>query len=215
VANNDMLHSATNYECYKGLYSSFNSMNMFEISYSLNRQFGSENWTLYRGMNLVNFVDNHDVTRIYSILENKKHIPLIYSLLMTMPGIPCMYYGSEWGAEGKKENGDEGLRLSYDAPVENELTEYISKVAEVRKKSDALSYGSFRNVVVTNKQYIFERKTDSERILVAINCDDEDFVAHFDAGCGEAVDLLTGERHDFGGGSELKANTAYIWKCER
>ena len=88
-------------------------------------------------------------------------------------------------------------------------------MAGVRAKSNALSYGSFRNVVVTNKQYIFERKTDEERILVAINCDDADFVAHFDAGCGEAIDLLTGECHDFGGGSELKANTAYIWKCER
>ena len=215
VANNEMLHSATNYECYKGLYSSFNSMNMFEISYSLNRQFGSENWTLYRGMNLVNFVDNHDVTRIYSMLANKKHMPLIYALLMTMPGIPCVYYGSEWGAEGKKENGDEGLRLSYNAPVSNEITEYISKIAEIRSESKGLSYGSFRNVVVTNKQYIFERKTDEERILVAINCDDSDFIAHFDAGCGMAKDLISGEKHDFGGGSTLKANSAYIWKCER
>ena len=78
-----------------------------------------------------------------------------------------------------------------------------------------MSYGSFRNVVITNKQYIFERKTDEERILVAINCDDADFVAHFDVGCGEATDLISGEKHDFGGGSNLRANTAYIWKCEK
>ena len=49
LVNDQMLDSCTNYECYKGLYSSFNSMNMFEISYSLNRQFGKENWTLYKG----------------------------------------------------------------------------------------------------------------------------------------------------------------------
>ena len=47
LMNDSMLHSATNYECYKGLYSSFNSMNLFEINHSLLRQFGPENWTLY------------------------------------------------------------------------------------------------------------------------------------------------------------------------
>ena len=55
--NDEMLHSATNYECYKGLYSSFNSMNMFEINHSLLRQFGPENWTLYKGKHLLCFVD--------------------------------------------------------------------------------------------------------------------------------------------------------------
>jgi len=54
-----LLDSVTNYECYKGLYSSFNSANMFEIAYSLNRQFGDENWTLYKGRHLFNFIDNH------------------------------------------------------------------------------------------------------------------------------------------------------------
>lgn len=67
LMNDQMLHSATNYECYKGLYSSFNSMNMFEIVHSLLRQFGPENWTLYKGKHLLSFVDNHDVTRVASI----------------------------------------------------------------------------------------------------------------------------------------------------
>ena len=101
IMNPEMTHSATNYECYKGLYSSFNSMNMFEIAHSLLRQFGPENWTLYRGAHLLNFVDNHDVTRIASILSDKNHLPLIYALMVAMPGIPCIYYGSEWGATGE------------------------------------------------------------------------------------------------------------------
>lgn len=96
-----MLHSCTNYECYKGLYSSMNSCNLFEITHSLLRQFGPENWTLYKGKHLLSFVDNHDVTRVASILQNPAHLPLIYALLFGMPGIPCIYYGSEWGAEGK------------------------------------------------------------------------------------------------------------------
>ena len=84
-------------------------MNMFEINHSLLRQFGPENWTLYKGKHLLSFVDNHDVTRVASILNNIRHLPLIYALAFGMPGIPCVYYGSEWGATGRKEDGDLAL----------------------------------------------------------------------------------------------------------
>lgn len=215
LMNDQMLHSATNYECYKGLFSSFNSMNMFEIVHSLLRQFGPENWTLYRGKHLLSFVDNHDVTRVASILSDKNHLPLIYAMSFGMPGIPCVYYGSEWGVEGRKEEGDPSLRPHFDAPVENELTDWISKLAEAKKNSEALNYGEFRSVVLTNRQCIFERKSEHERVLVAINADSNGYDAHFDAGCGMAVDLITGENHDFGGGSHLPAYSAFFWKCER
>ena len=49
-------------------------MNMFEIVHSLLRQFGPENWTLYKGKHLLSFVDNHDVTRVASILQPMKSI---------------------------------------------------------------------------------------------------------------------------------------------
>ena len=215
LMNDSMLHSATNYECYKGLFSSFNSMNMFEIIHSLLRQFGPENWTLYRGKHLLCFVDNHDVSRITSNLTNEQHLPLIYALCFGMPGIPCVYYGSEWGAKANKSEGDPALRACFDAPVENDLTAWISKLAAAKKASNALNYGDFRSVVLTNRQCIFERKTDSERVLVAINADNVPYTAHFDAGCGTAVDLITGNTHDFGGGSELPPYSAFFWKCER
>lgn len=214
LVNDGMLHSATNYECYKGLYSSFNSMNMFEINHSLLRQFGPENWTLYRGKHMLSFVDNHDVTRVASILTNEKHLPLIYALCFGMPGIPCVYYGSEWGTKANKSEGDPALRACFDAPVFNELSEWISKLAEAKKNSKALNYGDFRSVVLTNKQCIFERKADGERVLVAINAEDQPYIAHFDAGCGTAIDLITGEKHDFGGGSELPPYSAFFWKTE-
>lgn len=215
LVNDAMLHSATNYECYKGLHSSFNSMNMFEINHSLLRQFGPENWTLYKGKHLLSFVDNHDVSRIATILGNASHLPLIYALAFGMPGIPCVYYGSEWGTEGDKKNGDPSLRPSFDAPKWNELTDWIARLTAAKKNSNALNYGEFRSVVLTNKQCIFERKTDSERVLVAINADSEPYTAHFDAGCGMAEDLISGESHDFGGGSELPPYSAYFWKCEK
>lgn len=213
--NPQMLHSVTNYECYKGLYSSFNSMNLFEIVHSLLRQFGPENWTLYKGQHLLCFVDNHDVTRIASNLTNARHLPLIYALTFGMPGIPCVYYGSEWGAEAHKSQGDLALRACFEEPVENALSAWISRLAEAKKQSKALNYGSFRSVVLTNKQCIFERKTEDERVMVAINADEEEYHAHFDAGCGMAVDLITGETHDFGGGSRLPGYSAYFWKMEK
>lgn len=213
--NDNMLHSVTNYECYKGLFSSFNSMNLFEIIHSLLRQFGPENWTLYRGKHLLSFVDNHDVTRVASILTNEKHLPLIYALCFGMPGVPCVYYGSEWGAKAQKSEGDPALRACFEEPEWNSLCDWISALAEAKKNSKALNYGDFRSVVLTNKQCIFERKTEGERVMVAINADSESCTAHFDAGCGMAVDLISGKEHDFGGGSELPPYSAYFWKMER
>lgn len=212
--NDEMCHSVTNYECYKGLFSSFNSMNMFEICHSLARQFGPEDWTLYKGKHLLCFVDNHDVTRIASNLTNEKHLPLIYAMAFGMPGIPCIYYGSEWGAKAHKSEGDPALRASFEKPEFTELSEFISKLAAAKKSSRALNYGNYRSIVLTNHQCIFERACDGERVLVAINASDQPYTAHFDAGCGMAEDLITGESHDFGGGSELPPYSAYFWKME-
>lgn len=213
--NDGMLHSVTNYECYKGLYSAMNSYNLFEIVHSLLRLFGPEQWCLCRGMHLLSFVDNHDVTRVASILENKKHLPLIYGLLFGMPGIPIVYYGSEWGMEGHKNQGDPALRPAVESPEWNELTDLIAKLAEIKNGSEALNYGGIRQVVLTNRQCIIERKSEHERMLVAINIDENEYTAHFDAGCGQAEELITGELHDFGGGSVLPPYSVQFWKMER
>ena len=210
--NDQMLHSVTNYECYKGLYSSFNSMNLFEIGFSLNRQFGPENWTLYKGKHLLNFVDNHDVTRVASILTEPRHLKPIYGLLFGMPGIPCVYYGSEWGAQGKKQDGDPALRPCFEKPEENDLTQWIAACAKAFSGSKALQYGSYKTVMQQNHQLIFERKYEDQRVLVAINASAEPYHAHFDAQAGRARDLITGEVHDFGGGSELPPFFAAFWE---
>lgn len=214
LVNGGMLHSATNYECYKGLYSSFNSMNLFEIGHSLARQFGPEQWTVYKGLPLLSFADNHDVSRIATILADKKHLRPLYGILFGMPGVPCVYYGSEWGIEGDKKQGDAALRPSVEKPEENGLTAYIAQLAAARRKSPALCHGGYRNVVLTNRQIIFEREADGERVLVAVNADSVPYVAHFDARAGRAWDLITGEMHDFGGGSELAPYSAAFWRTE-
>ena len=213
--NDGMLHSCTNYQCYKGLYSSFNSMNMFEIVHSIQRLFGDENWCICRGKHLLNFVDNHDVTRIASVLTNEKHLPLVYAMMFGMPGMPCVYYGSEFGVKGEKHQGDPMLRPCIEKAEYTELTDFISKLANAFKSSNALQYGTFKQVVLQNKHCIFERRTENERVLVAINADENPVTCHFDAGCGTAVDLISGKMHDFGGGSELPPYSAQFWKMER
>ena len=141
--NDEMCHSCTNYECYKGVYSSFNSMNMFEIVHSLLRQFGPENWTLYKGKHLLSFVDNHDVTRIASILTNENHLPLVYGMIFGMPGIPCVYYGSEWGAKADKSEGDPALRACFEDPVKMSLLSLFQslqrRIKEARRFVTAIS----------------------------------------------------------------------------
>lgn len=204
IVNCETLHSATNYECFKGIYSSLNSMNMFEIGHSLRNRFGSEDWCMYRGMHLISFVDNHDVTRLASNLTNPNHLPLAYGILMGMPGIPCIYYGSEWGIEGRKEHGDDALRPAVDTPQSNTLTSFIARAVKAHRESCALCYGNFNILHMTNKQLIFERCADGERVIVMVNADGEDYTAHYNANAGAGTDLLTGETFDFGAGSYLE-----------
>lgn len=215
IINPEMLHSATNYECFKGIYSSFNSMNMFEIGHSLRNRFGNENWCEYRGLQLISFVDNHDVTRLASNLTNKNHLIPAYGILMAMPGIPCIYYGSEWGIEGVKQQGsDSSLRPCVDKPVENELTQFIAKAARIHKTSKALCRGNLEILHLTNRQLIFSRSFEDERVIVMINADECEYTAHYDAKAGGGTDLLTGEHFDFGAGSLMPPYSVQYIKTE-
>lgn len=174
IMNEEMLHSVTNYECYKGLYSSFNSKNLFEIAHSLNRQFGPENWTLYRGKHLYSFVDNHDVSRIASVLENEKLMKALYTLLFTMPGIPSVYYGSEWMVKGQKSQGDWSLRPQLPLLPLDDLGRHIKNLAHLRRESDVLCFGDYELVSLSNLNYAFKRNYNGESIITAINISDSD-----------------------------------------
>jgi glycosidase len=174
-ANNEMLASVTNYECYKGFYSSHNSKNLFELAYAFNRQYGKE-WGIYKHLALYNFVDNHDVNRIASILNEPKHLYSIYTLLFSMPGIPSIYYGSEFGIQGEKINGsDEQLRPSLDLETlladsnNTKLLNFICSLSKIRINSKALQLGDYKQLAITNEQFVFSRSYEEECIIVAVN----------------------------------------------
>lgn len=216
IVNDEMLHSCTNYECYKGLYSSFNDMNLFEIAHSLNRQFGKEGSAIYKGKHLLSFADNHDVIRVASILKEQKHLPLVYALLFGMPGIPCIYYGSEWGITGVKDkNSDDDLRPEIKAPEWNDLTTLISSLALIRKEHKSLIFGEYKSVVLTNRQLIFEREFEGELIWVAVNADSSEYYARFNSSAsGVATDLLSGEKVYLQDGYMLPPYSLFYWKHE-
>ncbi|MBQ3923724.1 MAG: alpha amylase catalytic subunit, partial [Spirochaetales bacterium] len=165
IMNDEMCHSATNYECFKGIYSALNSLNLFEIVHSLLRQFGPENWTLYRGWHPVAFVDNHDVTRIASNLNRPEHLPLAYGIMFAMPGIPMIYYGSEWGIKGHKNEGDQALRVAVEKPQWNDLTDTVAAMAHAYLNSKPMQYGDFQSLVLENQHCIFVRNYEGERVL--------------------------------------------------
>jgi glycosidase len=174
LANAEMLDSVTNYECYKGLYSSLVDKNYFEIAWSLNRQFGEDG--LYRDLPLYNFADNHDVDRVASSLGDPLHLHPLYCLLFSMPGVPSIYYGSEWGLEGVRRDGDDSpLRpaLTPDLPDHSkpqpDLARLISHLARLRIGSPALKYGSYRQLHVAHQQLAFVRQVPGECVIVALN----------------------------------------------
>lgn len=167
----ELLDSVTNYECYKGLYSSFNDKNMFEIAHSLQRQNN-----LYAGKMLYNFVDNHDVERIATILKDKRDLELLYTLLFAMPGIPSIYYGSEFGIEGsKKRHGDSAVRPYIENFAQNSLTDYLKSLNELRKTHLALANGTYRQLALTNETLVFMRENAAERVLCGINLGEIEF----------------------------------------
>lgn len=212
--NESMLDSCTNYECYKGIYSAINDGNMHEIGYSLHRQFGVEQWCLYRGLSLYVFLDNHDVTRIASILRDPELVPMAYALMYAMPGIPSIYYGSELMIKGEKSSGDNALRpmLTYDdvRRMKGHLCDYIARLSAARAQSKALRRGNYHQLYVQPKQLIFDRCYEDERVICAINTDSAPHTAHFDAQAGRMLDLLSGQNVDFGGGLVIPPKTAYI-----
>ena len=210
----DLCDTVTNYECYKGLWSSMNSANMHEVAYALERQSGSHPWDLYTGKHLLDFVDNHDVPRIATQLTDKNQLKPLYGLLFGMAGVPCVYYGSEWGIEGEQKFGDHELRPAFDAPEWNELTDWIADLSKARAQSKAIVWGSYEQLQVTPQQLVFQRCYEDERVIVAVNASAEPAVVHFDAGCGRGKDLISGEDHDFGGGSELAPYSTCYWICE-
>jgi glycosidase len=193
-ANGDMLHSVTNYELHKGLFSGHNDHNYFEIAHTIRRLNG-----IVGNTRLYTFTDNHDVARIYSKLNNKQHMYNVALLQYTVPGIPSIYYGSEFGIEGNKEKGsDWNLRPDLnlaDFNEKDELPLLFTKLGILKQKFPELTYGDYRELSLTTGQFAFARCLDGKAVVTAVN--NADNGAHMEinlpVAANKAVNLLTME----------------------
>lgn len=219
--NEGTLHSVTNYQLHKALYSGHNDHNFFEIAHTVKRLY-EMGGNRPEGLKLYNFVDNHDVERIYTKLNNKAHFTPVHILLYTLPGVPSIYYGSEFGIEGRKEKfSDDSIRpaLRYedyqDAVHHNPYTKLIAALGRARAACPPLSYGDYRQLQLTNRQYAFSRNLDGQSVIVTVNNDDSDFVMTLPAGnCSEYVGALSGQKVSVNNGQicvNVKANGGDIW----
>ena len=214
--NGSTLHSVTNYALHKALYSGHNDHNYFEIAHTVKYLQNMGDLDLY------NFVDNHDVERIYTKLSNKAHFAPVHVLLYTLPGVPSIYYGSEFGIEGRKERtSDDSLRPALnladyaDAVEKNPCTALVAALGKVRQNTPALSYGSYAELMLTNRQYAFARDLDGIRVIVTVNNDDNPASMNLAAGnATEYIGTLTGEKVTVENGHiniTVAGNSGNIW----
>lgn len=219
--NEGTLHSVTNYQLHKALYSGHNDHNYFEIAHTVRRLY-EMGGNRPDGLKLYNFVDNHDVERIYTKLQNKAQFFPVHVLLYTLPGIPSIYYGSEFGIEGKKERySDDSLRPALqladykNAATENPCTRLITALGKIRQQTKALSLGDYKELLLTNRQYAFSRDLNGTSVVVTVNNDENPAQIHVAAGNGEAyVGALSGMKVPVEQGQinvTLQPNSGEIW----
>ena len=209
--NEKTLHSVTNYHLHKALYSAHNDHNYFEIAHTVKRQM---DLGLGRDVRLYSFADNHDVERIFTKLRNKAHFTPVHVLLYTLPGIPSIYYGSEFGIEGRKERySDASLRpclnLEELKKGKNPCMELITALGKIHSCESALWYGDYRELVLTTTKYAFARGD----LLITVN--NEDAPASFDLpGEGTFCGALSGKQYKAEQGTvhlEIPGNSGEIW----
>ena len=214
--NGQTLHSVTNYALHKALYSGHNDHNYFEIAHTVKYLQNMGDLDLY------NFVDNHDVERIHTKLQNKAHFAPVHVLLYTLPGVPSIYYGSEFGIDGKKEKFSDAsfrpaldLKDYADAVNKNPCTALIAALGKVRQGTPALSYGSYSELALTNRQFAFARDLDGVRVIVTVNNDDSEAEMNLPTGSAdEYVGALTGKKVRVEYGRirvSIAANSGEIW----
>ena len=222
--NASMLHSVTDYHLHKALYSAHNDHNYFEVAHTVKR---IRDMGLNRpgGPKLYSFADNHDVERILTRLREKAHWVPLHILLYTLPGIPSVYYGSEFGVEGRKERGsDDSLRPALnlrdfpDALTGNPYTRLVAVLGRLRQSVPALWAGDYRELQLATRQYAFCREMDGVRVVVTVNNDSNSAELRIPAGAGEVyIGALSGKRVEAAEGFlvfSVPGNSGEVWLPE-
>ncbi|AIF68657.1 hypothetical protein PAP_01075 [Palaeococcus pacificus DY20341] len=117
----------------------------------------------------VNFLDSHDLPRFLSESRSKEGYHMALGLIMTLPGIPVIYYGDESYLVSKDGKGDPYNRPMMIFDNTTEAARIIRTLAELREENNALAYGDFRTLHMSYTTWAFERSFGGERVLVVLN----------------------------------------------
>ena len=157
--------SVTQYELWKAIWSSLKDRNFFELDWALQRH-----TAFLRDFRPNTFIGNHDVTRIASTV-GADLTPLALTILLTVGGIPSVYYGDERGFAGVKEQrlgGDDAVRPAYpDSPADlprNETWRMHADLIGLRRSNPWLGGAVTQPVELTNTRYVY-RVSDGRRHL--------------------------------------------------
>lgn len=149
---------------------------------------------LYKNpMNNCIFFDNHDMDRVFSVVgEDWKKMKMGFNWLLTLRGIPQLYYGTEVLMKNKKENTDATVREDFpggwpdDKAKDNRFTkegrsdkqeeafEHVKALANFRKNSSALTTGKTMQFIPKNGLYVYFRYDNKQTVMVVANAGDKD-----------------------------------------
>ena len=144
-------------------------------------------------MNNCIFLDNHDMDRVFSVIdEDGKKMKMGFNWLLTLRGIPQIYYGTEVLMKNKKVNTDATVREDFpggwpdDKEKDNRFTkegrnekqqeafEYVSGLANFRKNSSAITNGKTMQFIPKDGLYIYFRYDNKQTVMVITNTGDKD-----------------------------------------
>ncbi len=153
--------SVTQYELWKAIWSSLKDRNFFELDHALKRH------TVFLDTFLPQtFVGNHDVTRVASQVGADGAV-LAATVLLTVGGIPSIYYGDEWGLAGVKEErpgGDDAVRPAFPAspadldPAGEHVFRAYQELVGLRRRHPWLVSARTTPLTLTNTRYVYETR---------------------------------------------------------
>lgn len=204
LLHDHLMDSVTDYDLYNSVIRSFTENDLHFI-----HDCAARHASAYPGAHLLNFCDNHDVDRIASRITD---VSLVYDILFALPGIPCIYYGSEWGAKGKRTRfSDRPLRPSFRKPVHNALSEHVSRLCHMHKDYRIFADGDYHLLYISDQQYVFRRRSAKGQLTFAVNISGKPARVNVDVEVGQAIELLQKKKTGFTGTLELAAKSAYFW----
>lgn len=119
---------------------------------------------------MLNLVGSHDVERIMTKCGGDwNRVYLLYALLMTLPGVPMIYYGDEIGLPGGNDPDCRKCMIWNRDGWNTALFSRIQYMTDLRRNHPALQNGTFRLIYTFNGLLVFERKNSEEQILIILN----------------------------------------------